>query len=328
MIFKLLLLYVRMLRYRAALMIWMFLLLGAAQTGEMKAVDLDHLWAVLALASSYVFATTINDLADEAVDRINHPGDEGRPLVTGTANRRDLQVLGRLAFAFALVPAGLIGEGALGVVAAGLLIALAYSAYPLRASYRTYASPLLLGAGYVAVPYALGVEVEHVSFGSSSVRLLGALSALFLARIVLKDFRDSQGDALCGKPTLLLRFGKQVTLGVSATALVTGDVLLVNAMESSSVLIVMTQLFFVGIAYTLHRLRKTEDARMEQVMIGIGARLGNGLLISVLGWLLLTSAGAPEEHRVVFIAVVSATYAWNFLVLRSRPHQVLIGYKG
>lgn len=283
MTFKLLSLYLKMLRYRAALMIWMFLLLGAAQTGEMEAVHLDHLWAVLALASSYVFATTVNDLADEAADRINHPGDEGRPLVTGAASRHELQALGRVAFAIALGSAGLIGAEAFVLVAAGLLVALAYSADPLLVSYRSYASPLLLVAGYVAVPYALGVEVERASFDSASVKLLGALSVLFLARIVLKDFRDTRGDAMCGKPTLLLRFGKKATCGVSFMALVAGDILLIYALESFTALVVLIQLFFVGMAYVLHRLRTTRDAHGEQVMIGIGARLGNGLLVSVLG---------------------------------------------
>ena len=51
---------------------------------------------------------------------------------------------------------------------------------------------------------------------------------LFVARIVLKDFRDREGDALYGKPTLLLRFGKDATCAVSLAALLAGNCLLLG----------------------------------------------------------------------------------------------------
>ena len=40
-----------------------------------------------------VSATALNDLADERIDKVNHPRDAGRPLVEGTATRRDLRIL-------------------------------------------------------------------------------------------------------------------------------------------------------------------------------------------------------------------------------------------
>ena len=38
--------------------------------------------------------------------------------------------------------------------------------------------------------------------------LAASLMAFVLARINLKDFRDRTGDALYGRPTFLLRFGR------------------------------------------------------------------------------------------------------------------------
>ena len=75
-------LYLVMLRYRVAAMVALFMLLGAAQEGRLEP-GLRHLLAALALASSYVSATALNDLADEEIDRVNHPRDAGRPLVEG-----------------------------------------------------------------------------------------------------------------------------------------------------------------------------------------------------------------------------------------------------
>ena len=69
-------LYVVMLRYRVAAMIALFLLLGAAREGPLD-IGLPYLFAVLALASSYVAATALNDLADEQIDKVNHPLDAG-----------------------------------------------------------------------------------------------------------------------------------------------------------------------------------------------------------------------------------------------------------
>lgn len=84
------LLFVRMLRYRVAAMVWMFMLLGVAYHSALDRLDLAYLWAALVLAVSYAAATCLNDIADVDVDRVNHPGDAGRPPVTGEASRIDL----------------------------------------------------------------------------------------------------------------------------------------------------------------------------------------------------------------------------------------------
>src|SRR5205823_9839649 len=64
-------LYVVMLRYRIAAMVAMFMLLGAAREARLE-LGPRYLWAALALASSYVAATALNDLADEEIDKVNH----------------------------------------------------------------------------------------------------------------------------------------------------------------------------------------------------------------------------------------------------------------
>ena len=79
------LLYWRMLRYRVAVMIVMFMLLGAARADGLVGSAWGLVWAALALASSYVAATTINDVADREIDLVNHPRDSGRPLVRSQA---------------------------------------------------------------------------------------------------------------------------------------------------------------------------------------------------------------------------------------------------
>ena len=118
-------LYVVMLRYRVAVMVALFLLLGAAREGELR-LGWRYVFAALALASSYVSATALNDLADEEIDKVNHPRDAGRPLVEGTAGRLDLLVLCLLAAALALVAAVPLGTAGTALIAAALLISQAY----------------------------------------------------------------------------------------------------------------------------------------------------------------------------------------------------------
>jgi hypothetical protein len=68
--------------------------------------------------------------------------------------------------------------------------------------------------------------------------------------------------------------------------------------------------------------------RDEQVAIGIGARMGNGLLTSVLAWLVLESAGASAAERLFFVLALAGLFAASFAALVRRPDVVVIGYKG
>lgn len=205
------LLSIRMLRYRVAAMIWMFMLLGAASTGGLQGVGVGHLCATVALAASYVAATTVNDLADERIDKVNHPGDLGRPLVIGHASRRDLVVIHAVACAVALVASAMIDWAAVAIIALSLS---------------------------------------------------------------------------------------------------------------------MLQLFVAAIAWMLHRLRLAPANRGEQVAIGLGARMGNGLLLTTLSWLTLEQNGAPDGDRLLFAAIITAVVGIGFLVLARRPDQAVLGYKG
>jgi len=317
-----------MLRYRVASMLWMFMLLAAAYREGLHSVSLDYAWSTVALASTYVAATALNDVADRDIDRINHPRDSGRPLVTGDATEAELLTLHRRAAALALLAAVPLGLAGLAVVAISLAIARAYSVPPLTLSHRTLFAPLALAIAYVLVPYAHGLIGAGAPPSQQDVPFAGALLALFLSRIVLKDFRDRDGDALYGKSTLLLRAGKTTTCAVSLSALVVGDVALLATLRPSGGAIFLLQLLVAGAAWMVVRLWLVADRREEQVAIGTGARAGNGLLVSTLAWLLLDARGAPAEHELVVLGAIAFAFALGFVVLAARPHEAVIGYKG
>src|SRR6266545_2090129 len=194
-------------------------------------VMLRYVFAAIALASSYVAATALNDLADEQIDKVNHPRDAGRPLVEGTATRRELLVLHVVASGLALLAAAPLGLRGIGLLVSALVVSQIYSARPVRLSYGVAGAPLVLGVGYVLVPYSLGIVAAGGDLRHAWSALSCALFLLFAARIVLKDFRDREGDARYGKPTLLLRYGKTATCAASLCALTAGDVVLAFALE-------------------------------------------------------------------------------------------------
>ena len=322
---RLALLYVRMLRYRVAVMLWMFMLLGTAFHGGLVT---GLVWTALALASSYVAATTLNDVADRELDRVNHPRDAGRPLVSGEATEEELLRLNLAASALALLAALPLGWSGIALVICSLGIGRAYSSPPVLLSYRTYLAPIVLSVAYVGVPYGLGLAAVGVSPSAVDAVFCASLMLLFLARINLKDFRDRRGDAMYGRPTLLLRFGKTVTCAVSLAALVVGNALLFGALSPPVVVGLVLETFFLAIAWSLHALWRAPEGRMEQVAIGIGAKMGNGLLLTVLGWLILIDAGAPLADRAVFVLVLASAFAVAFATLVRSPEQAVIGYKG
>ena len=320
-------LFLRMVRWRVAVTLWFFLLIGAAAQGPLRP-GVAILFAAVSLAASYVVATTVNDIADRDVDRINHPRDPGRPLVTGSASERDLWRTNAIAAPLALATAAVAGGPVLAVSAASLVIGYTYSLRPIRLSYRTWLAPMVLSIAYAIIPYALGLLAVGGRVDRIDVLLCGALYAIFLARISLKDFRDRAGDAAYGKPTLLLAHGKTVTCAVTGVALLAGCATLVVALGGHPGVIAIVSLFTALVLWMLRTLWRTSDLREEQIAIGIGAKMGNGLLACTLAWLVLGAAGAPERMRVLAMAFLALVYASVFIRLTGRPGDIEIAYKG
>jgi 4-hydroxybenzoate polyprenyltransferase len=309
-------------------MIVLFMLLGAAWHRGLTSIEALVLLMVLALASSYVSATSVNDIADREIDEINHPGDRGRPLVTGAARTADLWVLFVVSSVLAVALGLAAGSGAAGIMLLSVVIGALYSLPPARLSYRTFLAPLTLAVAYVGIPYWAGVVVVRESLQTTDLPLLTALYLLFAGRIILKDFRDREGDAAFGKPTFLLKYGKKSTCLASLCALSAGDALLIASLADRWWLAALLQLYIVSIAIMLFRLYRERSSKDEQLSIGVGARMGNGLLITLLGTLILSNQGADWTTQFIFGLALTALYTLNFIDFLRHPKRAIIGYKG
>jgi 4-hydroxybenzoate polyprenyltransferase len=323
-----LVLYWRMLRYRVAAMILLFMLLGSAWHGGLTTVDVPVLLMALALASSYVCATSVNDISDREIDKINHPGDVGRPLVTDTAGTGDLWTLFGVSGVLAVALSFAAGPAASGIMVLSVAIGVLYSLPPARFSYRTFLAPVTLAVAYVGIPYWIGVVVAGDRLGVRDLSQLAALYLLFTGRIILKDFRDREGDYLYGKPTFLLRFGKGATCLASLLAVCAGDALLIAALADRPWLAAILQVHVACVALMLHRLYLSDNRKDEQLSIGVGARMGNGLLTTLLGCLVLANQHAIWSTQAIFGITLTALYLLTFIAFLRHPERASIGYKG
>jgi 4-hydroxybenzoate polyprenyltransferase len=316
-----------LLRYRFAARVALFMLLGAA-----RGPGLDRPWALVlaacALGAAYVAATAVNDVADEPIDRVNHQRDPGRPLVSGAAGVEDLWRLHVLAGVLALGLSVPLGPLAVALVAASLAIGQAYSLSPLALSYRTWAAPAVLSIGYVAVPYALGVTVAGGALGRADAPFAAALVALFVARVVLKDFRDRAGDMRYGRSTLVLRFGKEATCAASAGALAAGGLLLLLALRPPLAVAVVLVGLLAAAAWAVAMVRQAASGPAELIAIALGARMGDGILLAALAWLVVVREAAGTLEQVAAVSLVGAAFAVGFATLVARPKQAIVGYKG
>ena len=206
-----------------------------------------------------LFAVAVNDLADERIDRVNLPTDARRPLVAGTGTRVEMIIVASTAAVLALGASFLLHWPAPLIVGGGLVFTAAYSLRPVRIADRGVVAPMLLPAGYVAVPYLLGIFAVRGSVTRTDLLLLAGLYSGFIGRIVLKDFRDVRGDALFGKRTFLVRHGRRATCGFSAAFLVFGVSVLPFVRRPSVALVAAYAVFLaitLGLLWTLARSTK------------------------------------------------------------------------
>lgn len=310
-------------------MLLLFFLLGVAAHQKITVFSFDYIWVAIALASSYVAATTMNDIADRKIDSVNHPSSKGRPLITGEATEKDLYFVHLLAVAIVLIFAWLVSIKVVLILALSLLINYIYSLPPLKLSYRTHFAPLILSVAYVFIPYWLGTVVAQSAIGKQDLFFVIGLLSLFFGRIILKDFRDRKGDALYGKPTFLLRYGKKATCLLSFVSIILGNTFLFIGLPTKNLVIIFAlELYLVGIIFMLYKLYKVSDHEDEQTAIGIGAKMGNGLLLTILGLLVLVEYGAPVQTDILFVVVITGIFLLNFLVLVRKPEYAVIGYRG
>jgi 4-hydroxybenzoate polyprenyltransferase len=306
-----------MARPAVVVLLGLFTATGLAQAGQGENPVL--LAKALAVVVGFLlFSVAVNDLADEAVDRVNLPGDRRRPLVAGTATRRKLLAMGLGAAAVALAAGATLRWSVAAVAAAGLAISGCYSLRPVRVADRGAAASLLLPAGYVAVPYLVGVLAGRGSVQPSDLVLLGGLYVGFIGRILLKDFRDVRGDALFGKRTFLVRHGRRRTCQLSAACWVAGTAALAAVRQPTWTLAGAWAVQLIVALWLLRALSVERGARRDEALISAIAIVGRGMVLALLAHFSMTGAGWPALAYLAVIGMLAAVTLGQALTMARR----------
>jgi 4-hydroxybenzoate polyprenyltransferase len=283
----------------------LFTALGMAQAGRPNdPVLLAE--ALLVVVAFLVFAIGMNDVADEAIDRVNLAGDKRRPLVTGIATPRDVRIVAGVAAVVAMGGAIALGGPIPFVVAGGLAFATVYSVPPWRLASRGIVAPLTLPAGYVAVPFFVGLLAVRPNVTAGDLALAASLYVGFIGRIVLKDFRDVRGDALFGKRTFLVRRGRRATCVLSAVCSTVGTVALVVAAGPTAALAACSAALLVATLALVQRLAGNHAHRRDDALIAAIAICGRGILLVLLAQLTVTDAGWPSAAGGALLLALTA----------------------
>jgi 4-hydroxybenzoate polyprenyltransferase len=317
-----------MLRYRVASLLLPFFLLAPALHDQLQSFRWTHVAGLIALCASYVVATCLNDVFDFEIDRINHPHATDRPLVSGAATPRQLIAIAFVAAVIALIAGFVIGPVGFVLVAVSLLLNVAYSAPPLRLCARALAAPPVLGFAYVILPYGIGLAAAGLSPTWFDARVATCFVILFTGRMLLKDFRDRRGDAAFDKRTFLLTYGKRATLVAVLACVVAGDGLLLTVLPMSLPLIAVIETYFVAIAFQIYRLWLATGFDDERMAIAMGARMGNAVVLTLLGFVVLRASGAAAAEQGFLVLALALMFWFAFIYLSTRPREAVAAYRG
>ena len=276
---------------------------GVAQAGRPGELG-PALAALVPSVAFLVFAVAVNDLADVAIDRVNLPGDRGRPLVTGLADRADMVVVAATAAVLAVGAAIPLGVAGGVVVLGGLVFAAAYSVAPVRLAGRGLVAPLTLPLGFVAVPFLLALLAGRGRVVTGDLLVLAGLYVAFIGRLLLKDLRDVRGDALFGKRTFLLRRGRRWTIGLAGACWLAGSAVLALATSPSGPSVVALAVPAIATVGVLVALVRSRSARRDAALVMGAAVLGRTTLVVLVAHRCLLEAGAGAVRSAVVLGAV------------------------
>jgi len=183
----------------------------------------------------------------------------------------------------------------------------------MRISDRGIVSQMMLPIAYVLLPLSLGYwSVDTTS--PYPWLLLAGLYTGFIARLMLKDFRDVIGDEMFGKKTFLLRHGRLATCYVSAffgfvSLIIMGFV--ISFSPGASIVLVTGHAL---VSWFLIILSRTSKIDHQVKLVNIIAKTANGSVIVILSFYFLNMINADEQSMIIVPLIIGSIwylYVWT-----------------
>jgi geranylgeranylglycerol-phosphate geranylgeranyltransferase len=241
-------------------------------------------WTPLLLASlSGVMigagANAINDYYDLEIDRINKPN---RPLPAGLLTRGEARVFAGLSFAAGILTAAFVNLPCFLVSLAAAVLLVLYS--------RSLKKTVLLGN--LTVAFMLGLALVFGGLAVGGIRIpvvVGIFSFLYnLAREILKDVDDMEGDRSQGAVTFPIRYGIRASLVLTTAVLLllaaaTAVPYLLGWFSKTYLWIVAVGVDGVIVWITASMWRRPEPEHLGRLAVWMKADMLAGLLAVFLG---------------------------------------------
>ena len=275
-------------------------ILGSLSAGD---VTLKTGFSLIVIVLLVIHGNSINDLADYDIDKINLKDAKDRPLVTKDITVRSLWILHVACGVLAIGLSLLYGTVAAAVTVAVILYNYAYSFRPFRITDRTILSPLTLAATYAYQPFTLGYAAVRQPPAYSWL-LATAIYFGFIARILLKDFRDVSGDARFGKQTFLIHYGASLTCAASGLFAIASFVLICLAINFSVGAVVALLVGNIDVLWQLTKLARAKEIKQQLKLIKVIAAIGNTAILTVLVYY-LTSKYTTERFWIICLPLVA-----------------------
>jgi chlorophyll synthase len=201
----------------------------------------------------------INDYCDREVDAINEPN---RLIPSGLVSPRQIfATIGVLA-ALAIGTALYLGAQVALLTAIGMLLAVIYSAHPIRAKRNGWIGNGLVAVAYEGLPWLAG----HVAFGSLTLPTLivaGLYSLGAHGIMTINDFKSMDGDRVSGINTIPVMLG---SWGAAWMAVLTMDVaqlfvLMIFAVSGRWVIFALILALFIAQLPLQHRFMQDPRGR-------------------------------------------------------------------
>lgn len=265
------------------------------------------------IALWYISGTALNDYADYEIDKINLKDDPDRPLLSGIATKSNLLVISAYCSTLGLALAALLSYQQLLITLLLTTLNIAYSLKPLQISRRGGLGPLLLPLGYIVLPFFLGYLISSQTILQSQLIILTFAYYLhFIARIILKDYRDVKGDKANGKLTFLLRHGNKTVCAVSAIASLVSSLLIIIALGQSMSVFKYGLIFSLGFSLmNLYDLSKTVKwSQQKPLLASFGRSMTSITVFTIMG---ITNDIWPisiNDQWLITISII-IVYSWS-----------------
>lgn len=301
----------RFIRPRILVTCYAIAFLGAAVSGS---ITTKTILVIVLLIVWYIHAASANDYSDRYIDAINLKNPTDRPLITQDASQSRLWQVHFVAGLLAVLLSAFYGLGAILFTIGMLVLDYAYSIKPIRVSDRGIFSQFLLAFAYVYYPFTLGFWSSNSGNAFPWLISIGIYLA-FVARLLLKDFRDVKGDKKHGKMTFVLRHGVEMTCRVSSLFWLVALAIVAYAVSFNFGLTVVLMVGLIQVLIFLIMLAHSNSIKGHESMVALIAKTANITLIAILMYYLTKSQASISslETSLIILLPSLSFLGLNFL---------------